>query len=320
MPHDIQAIKGEFVRLLNEDTKEAIVALLTPMLHSKESLSADDTGWAFWNICDNYAMLRKAREQYACQAEFYEWSKSALPSLRHHWVVSDATQAMTIIDGGFLDFWWNCYYSANESAPQVAENRAARFESHRANATAYTHFREFRRAETALLALEAVLSEDPLWANRGFAKVTFTTLRLEFYDAQGLSEKAGKYVKNLERDLKEWLQRCQKSATFSGISLLGSWEQLNATRPPGAIFIAIHNAACAFVVAKYFIEAERWFEIVLSEDQGGMTDYSKALYLLACWNNRHNESEIHDLLHKFQDLPIPQVLKFAPELRKVLDA
>lgn len=320
MPHNIQAIKDQYVRLLNADAKQALIDLLAPLLHSEEALSTDDKGWAFWNVCDNYAMLRKAKEQYRYQAEFYEWSKSTLPSLRRHWVVSDATQAMTLMDGGFLDFWWNCYRFANESAPQVAENRSARFEAHRANAAAYTSFREFSRTETALLALEAVLSEDPLWANRDFAKVTFTTLLLEFYGAQGLSEKAGTYVKNLERDLKEWLLRYQRSATFSGIALLGSWEQLNATRPSGAILIAIHNAACELAKAKYFIEAERWFGIVLNEDPGGMTDYSKALYLLACWNNRRNKNEIHALLNMFRDLPIRQVLKFAPELQIVLGA
>src|SRR5690606_3185121 len=165
MTPDIQAIKESYRRLLAEGAKEGIIELLTPVLRSPASLPAEDVGWAYWNVCDNYALLRKAREQLAYQTAFYEWSRAALPAHQWHWVVSDGTQAMTLISGGYLDFWWNCYRDANERAPQAADNRTVRFESHRANAAAYTRFREFGHAKTALQSLEALLAEDPLWVN-----------------------------------------------------------------------------------------------------------------------------------------------------------
>lgn len=315
MLHDIQAIKRDFSRL---NTHAAIIELLLPLLDPETSISADDKGWAFWNVCDRYAMLRNAKDQHRYQSEFFEWSKSALPSLRFHWVVSDGTQAMTLIAGDFLDFWWNCYQFANESVPRVAENRTVRFESHRANAAAYTHFQEFSRAETALQSIEAVLSEDSTWLNRNFATVTYTTLLITFYAGLGQSEQIGRRVEDLELYLGEWQRHFQKSAVRTEYPLLGSWEQLNADRPPEAIYTAIHNAACALVIAKQFVKAERLFRIVLDEQREGMTEYSKALYLLACWNNRRNKDEIRDLLHGFQNLTLPQVSKFAPELTDVL--
>jgi tetratricopeptide (TPR) repeat protein len=317
MSHDIQSIKVEYIRLLNQDAKQAIIDLLAPLVHSRDDLSLNDKGWSFWNICDNYAMLRKPREQHAVQAEFYEWSKSSLPPLRQHWVVTDATQAMTLIDGGYLDFWWSCYQSANESAPRLLENRTVRFEAHRANAAAYTHFREFKHAETALEALNAVLSEDPLWVNRDFAQNTFNTLLLAFYHGQGQSEKANQCVTNLERDLDEWLPRYQEPVLPSEWPLLGSWAQLNYIHPK-AVYVAVHNAACAMVVAKHFIEAEKLFETVLREDPAGMSAYSQSLYLSACWNIRHDRNEVRELFHRFQGLSIEQVFKFTSELRIVL--
>ncbi|MBI5669468.1 MAG: hypothetical protein HZC41_15805 [Chloroflexi bacterium] len=319
MPHDIGAIKSTFIRLLNDDAKTAIIDLLVPLLDAETPVSADDRGWAFWNVCDQYAMLRNAKDQYTYQAEFYKWSQRDLPLLRRHWVVSDGTQAMTLINGGFLEFWWDCYQSANESAPQVAENRAARFESHRANAAAYTHFREFSRAETALRSLEALLSEDPLWVNRDFATATVSTLRVEYYAALGQYEQVAMESEALDRYLDDWLGRLQRPLvkTFRQ-SLLGSWEMLNATRPPEAIFIAIHNAACALVIGRQFVEAERLFRLVLDEQREGMTAYSTALYLLACWHNRHSKDEIRDLLSSFQNVTLRDVLKFAPELAEAL--
>lgn len=315
MPPDIQAIKSELGRLSNN---EAIIDLLLPLLRHKATLPADDIGWAFWNICDCYAMLRKAKEQYAYQSEFHEWSKSGLPSLKHHWVVSDGTQAMTLISGGFIDFWWNCYQFANQSAPQIAENRTVRFESHRANAAAYTHFREFSRAETALQSLEAVLSEDPLWSNHDFATATWITLLIEYYAASGQPEQVAKQVEAVDRYLGDWLARLQRPVVWTVEPILGSWRQLSADRQPGWVFVALHNAACALVVARQFADGERLFRIFLQERPDRMTTYSKALYLLACWHNRRNKAEIQELLAVFQPDSLQQIVNFAPELTEVL--
>ncbi|MBX3084351.1 MAG: hypothetical protein KF716_22130 [Anaerolineae bacterium] len=315
---DIQAIRDEFRRLHRADLKEAVIALLVPLVNAKEQRSTDDIGWAYWNICDCYAMLRQAEIQQSYQADFFAWCKTALPPLRRHWVLSDGTQAMTLINGGFGDFWWDCYQDANENAPHVAENRTVRFESHRANAAAHTYFREFSRAEAALRSIEEVLSEDSAWTNRDFATVTLITLQIEFYAGLGDSAQIRKHGEAIERYLDAWFGRFQRPVARAELPFLGTWEQLNADRPPEDIYVALHNAACALVVAKQFEHAEPLFRRYLDEEKGGMTDYSKALYLLACWNNRRDKVEIHDLMSTFQNLTPKQVVRFAPDLSAVL--
>ena len=312
---DLQAIKSEYNRLHEH---RAIIDLLLPLLDAETPVPADDRGWAYWNVCDRYAMLRDAPVQHRYQAEFFEWSQSALPASRWHWVVSDATQAMTLIAGDFLDFWSNCYQFANQRAPQTAENRAVRFESHRANAAAYTYFREFSRAEAALQSIEAVLLEDSAWVNRDFAFVTLTTLQVEFYAALEQSEQVSRHAQTLEAYLGEWLGRFQPSGFRQEYPPLGSWDQLNAARPPEAIDTALHNAACALVVARQFEQAERLFQSVVNEQRESMTDYSRSLYLLACWHNRHDPGEMRALLHRFPQLTPQQLTKFAPELTFVI--
>ncbi|MCG8366805.1 MAG: hypothetical protein MJA27_26155 [Pseudanabaenales cyanobacterium] len=155
-------------------------------LRSVLALSIDDVGWVLWNICDRYAMLRDPESQYRYQSEFHEWSKTHFYPIRLHWVVSDATQALTIIGGGYPDFWWRCYEFANKRSPVMATNRTVRFESHRANAAAYTCFRQFSRAETALGLIEELLAEDPGWVNHNFAEITFATLLVDFHHTTGL--------------------------------------------------------------------------------------------------------------------------------------
>jgi len=100
--------------------------------------------------------------------------------------------------------------------------------------------------------------------------------------------------------------------------LLGTWDQLNADRPPAAVFIATHNAACALASAKQFASAERLFRILLNGHHT-LTPYAEALYLLTCWENRHDREEIRDLLHASQGLTLQHFQQFAPELTPVVE-
>lgn len=99
--------------------------------------------------------------------------------------------------------------------------------------------------------------------------------------------------------------------------MLGSWAQLNADRPPSAVFIGIHNAACAFTRAKQFPVAERLFRI-LQEKGRTMTAYGEAQYLLSCWQNRRNKDEILNWLDASQRLTPQNLKRFAPDLIDVV--
>ncbi len=313
MQQEVENAKNTFRQLSEVDTShESIIALLLS-LRAQVHLSEDDTGWALWNLCDQYAMLRDAKSQYVYQSEFHEWSKTNLPPLRLHWVVSDSTQALTLIQGGKIDFWWHCYQFANERAPIIKENRTVRFESHRANANAYIYFREFDRAEAAISSIADVLSEDPAWVNCDFAMVTLKTLLIEFYNAQGQGVKARDAGEEVVRFLDGWLEQIQASERVIQEPLLGTWDQLNADRPPTSVFVATHNAACALAIAKQFTIAEHLFRILL-DGHSAFTPYAEALYLLACWENRHDRNEVRALLQNSQSQTSKFIHQYAPVL------
>ncbi len=309
--------KKTFRSLLDESTDHQCIIDLLVSLREKVDLSVDDTGWALWNICDQYALMRDAKNQYTYQSEFHEWAKANLPPSRFHWVVSDGTQALSLIDGGYLDFWWRCYNLANEQCPRDAKNRGARFESHRANAASYTHFREFSRAETALNAIEELLAEDQSWSNREFAAATYSTLLVDFYNVSEQRDKLAQTEGTLEKELDDWLGRAGDVEDAPEGPLLGSWDQLNADRPPAAIFIAINNTACAFTRAKQFPDAERLFRILLERNRI-LNAYGQAQYLQSCWGNRRNKDEIVDWLDGSKQLNPQNLKRFAPSLIDVV--
>ena len=315
MQIDLDNAKKEFRRL---DRGERMLELLLS-LHENAELTPDDRGWALWNICDLYACAREASTQHKYQSQFFELARSSFPE-RAHWVVSDGTQALTLTHGGFGHFWSGCYDFANENAPRVAENRTVRFESHRANAgfcTKHDHLGQFRNS--ALEAMASLLEEDPGWRNREFAGVTYMTLLVDFYGATGQVDKVNEAGKNLESVLDEWLARSGdvQSVRPKDEPLSGSWQGINADRPPTAVLIGVHNAACAFTRLGLFPAGERLFRI--RWDRGPMpTAYGEALFLLSCWRNRQSKDEIIHLLDQCTRVTPMDLRKFAPEVADVV--
>lgn len=312
----IEQAKGTFRGLIARNAHQETIDLLLS-LRDGNQLGLDETGWALWNLCDRHALLKRAEAQYGYQLEFWQWCGAHFPS-RLHWVVSDATQANTLINGGHLAAWWEWYDLANRECPRTAENRAVRFESHRANTSAYTRFKEFEKAETAIQETRRLLEEDPTWCNRGFATACFHTLLLEHHTAKGEKDNVERAQAALESHLTEWLARVLPAGTTPGEQpILGSWAQLNQQRPPSAVFIAVNNAACSLARAGLYAPAERFFRVRL--DYGmRLNAYCEAHYLLACWGNRHDREEVRALFDASAQLTAEKVARFVPELSHVL--
>src|SRR4051812_8314294 len=117
----VRAAKRAFRRLLQADESAAIIELLQKLFEGP-ALSPDDRGWVFWNLCDRYAVLRDAARQCEWQHAFHVWVGTECPPSRRHWVVSDATQALSLLQGGYSNDWWSWYVDANTSAPRRAWN------------------------------------------------------------------------------------------------------------------------------------------------------------------------------------------------------
>jgi hypothetical protein len=310
---NLDSVKQEFRRLVNEEfaTKEILEFLLR--LHEEATLDPENMGWVLWNICDWYAMARDSVTQYKYQSEFFELVKSSFPE-RAHWVVCDGTQALTLINGGMLDFWCDCYEFANDNVPRSAKNRTVRFEAHRANTVAYVRFTEFARAESSLQAMADLLEEDPHWQNREFTNATYLKLLVSLHSATGQSDRVHAAAEKLVKMLDGWLERVGDPPPVAAEekSLFGSWQYANEDRPPSAVFVSVHNAACEFAKAGLFADAERLFRIQQSRGRT-LSEYGEALFLLSCWRSTQDKAEVIRLLDHSKLSP-DQLKRVAPEI------
>lgn len=88
-----------------------LIECLTSVIENKEVTGFEDIGFCYWNISDNYALLRDGQSLRKNHQTFYEHIMSYDASYLY-WLVCDATQRLTLEKDGYTDWWWSLYREA----------------------------------------------------------------------------------------------------------------------------------------------------------------------------------------------------------------
>ena len=126
-------IAGQRATVSPEEKKKKdleLIEYLKYVIANKEVTGFEDVGFCYWNISDNYALLRDGHALSKNHRAFYEhitaYDKSCL-----FWLVCDATQRLTLEKDGYSDWWWSIYREA-VSYNSDKYNLFAEFCAHRA--------------------------------------------------------------------------------------------------------------------------------------------------------------------------------------------
>ncbi len=93
-----------------------LISFLQSSLDNDELTTIEDIGFAYWNISDNFALLRDNDGIYNNHRQFANFLSNK-PSIYLYWLVLDATQRFTLELGEHDDFWWQLYKNATASNP-----------------------------------------------------------------------------------------------------------------------------------------------------------------------------------------------------------
>ena len=243
-------INKEIIELFNTysdaNKKQEIISLLSGYLNHGNELTEEEKCWVFWNISDNLAMLRNADCELLNHKEF-EKQLSYMDSKYLHWIVSDATQKLTLIVGGYERYWNELYKYACNNCPKLKENSIIRFESHRANIPIPISIEYQADKEHAIFSIENLRKS---WeelkgsSNEKFYALTYYTQVIACFNF--LNENFKSFLDNANEsfeDILPLLKTEKQSSYIDGTSpLLGSWEQLNKPRSQyNQATCAIHN-------------------------------------------------------------------------------
>lgn len=109
----------------------AVIDYMKRLLNSGELCEAKDICFAFWNISDSYAMLRKSDELYKNHQKFADFVSCSGNEYKFY-PVCDTTQRFTLILGGHCAFWHELYRDTVEKTAVTYENYRIAYEAHRA--------------------------------------------------------------------------------------------------------------------------------------------------------------------------------------------
>ena len=126
-------ITGQRGNMSSEEKKNKdleLIKYLEDVIANKEVTDFEDIGFCYWNISDNYALLRDGHALRRNHRAFYEHIMAQDKSYLY-WLVCDATQRLTLEKDGYSDWWWSVYREAVSDNRESA-NPFVEFCAHRA--------------------------------------------------------------------------------------------------------------------------------------------------------------------------------------------
>jgi len=288
-------------------------------IKKSKTLTLDETGWMYWNMSDIPAVMRKPESVYKNHVEFVEWGKQTLFPHKLHWFVSDATQALTLSVGEYFDEWFEWYLFACKHSSKNKENRAIRFESHRAAATALLKLKRISEIEVPFRHMAELIEEDSGWENNIFAEFTYHTLLAEKAFMLNQTELLKDAIKNINIISDKVKEVIYADADIKESGMLGSWEDLNCSRlTKESMTVLLHNGACLLHKIRKYEESVKMFQLALHNGVN-ITAYGLSLYLSSLWIINKENKEVVESFNKYspEGITVNELFQFAPELKSI---
>lgn len=259
------SVLKEFGTLTSQNKREEKIVLFIDLLKSAD-LTDTEKCWAYWNISDNLALLRKSNDELLNHKKF-ENQLSLMDKKYLFWIVSDATQKLTLLKGGYEQYWIDLYDYACKFSSKLKETARIRFESHRATVMIPLTVEYKFNKEHSLYALDNLKQSADEFKDSSeytFYRLTYLTQAI---GAHSLTN--GNYRQFLDESLNlyESILPYFSQKDENNNYLLGSWEQLNAIRPKyKQAKVATNNYIIQLINAKEYKTALHCYEKIKSYD------------------------------------------------------
>lgn len=293
-------IYEKFTELVKQNKCDEIIDTLIEFSKSR-SLTVEEQGWIYWNLSDNYALLRQVDLQYSIHAQFFEWGKEFLNPDKLHWIVSDGTQALTLSLGNHFNEWFSWYLYACKHSSKITENRVVHFESHRTAIYSLLKLNKLSDIDIPFAHMYNLLLENRDWENITFSEITYYSFMLEkshkISDYTAFNETLDTIKSIIKSKVANILMSNKRQEEFP----IGSWNCLNSSRKSKeSMLVLLHNLACSLNRIGKHEESIDIFRLVIREGHK-LTPYSLSLFLSSLWTLNKNGEEVRQLYKQLKN-------------------
>ena len=266
---NFEEIANKFNDLIKESTQEAkkqVIELLSPML-TDESFTTEQKVFAYWNISDRYALLREHENTYQNHLKFKDFLKDKNENYKLM-LICDATQKLSLICGGYEEFWNTLYFDIINNCKITKENYIIYFQALRTalyfrdNITEYQtvgkhalvkmqDFLKLYKDDSQYLWFEMIYFDCLIKCNSHFSLNNDNILNKSFECFKNLAI----YLKIDESSKKENLKQYESN-------LLGTYEAWNSLKPIYIQARCVQNYIITLIDSGYNELAKKCFEFV----------------------------------------------------------
>lgn len=266
---NFEEIANKFNDLIKESTQEAkkqVIELLSPML-TDESFTTEQKFFAYWNISDRYALLREHENTYQNHLKFKDFLKDKNENYKLM-LICDATQKLSLICGGYEEFWNTLYFDIINNCKITNENYIIYFQALRTalyfrdNIAEYQtvgkhalvkmqDFLKLYKDDSQYLWFEMIYFDCLIKYNSHFSLNNDSTLDKSFECFKNLAI----YLKTDEITKKESLKQYESI-------LLGTYEAWNSLKPIYIQARCVQNYIITLIDSGYYELAKKCFEFV----------------------------------------------------------
>ena len=266
---NFEEIANKFNELIKESTQESkkqVIELLSPML-TDESFTTEQKVFAYWNISDRYALLREHENTYQNHLKFKDFLKDKNENYKLM-LICDATQKLSLICGGYEEFWNTLYFDIINNCKITKENYIIYFQALRTalyfrdNITEYQtvgkhalvkmqDFLKLYNDDSQYLWLEMIYFDCLIKYNSHFSLNNDSILNKSFESFKNLAI----YLKIDEITKKESLKQYESN-------LLGTYEAWNSLKPIYIQARCVQNYIITLIDSGYYELAKKCFEFV----------------------------------------------------------
>ncbi len=248
---------------IKNQAKKDVINMLEPLLE-RNDLTVEQKIFAYWNISDNYALLREHQKTYENHLKFEDFLNGKNPNYKLM-LISDTTQRLSIAASGHEDYWTKLYFDLTDNLDITKENYIVYFEVLRSASYKHKLLKKYNEiAENALIKMKDFLEKQK-------NDVNYPWFRMIYYDSllkyKGIeSDKYTREAFEAFLDIVPLLNIEENNKKISideyNKELFGTYVSANRTRPMYVQARCVQNFIITLIDLESYDLAKKCYDIV----------------------------------------------------------
>lgn len=256
---------NKVARIKTQKSQQQVIDLLEEFLVKEKDIPVELAVWGYWNISDNYALLRDNNKTYENHLKFEKYLADKNPKYLLM-LICDTTQRLSINASGHSEYWNKLYYKIMNSAKVTSDNYNIYFQVLRTAIVEHEFNSNNEEIKIdAIKKMESMLTIIENFPDKFRMKLLYCSLKIKYnYFHNYEDENILKESFALFLEIYKWLkiENVEEEKENHIKTPFGTYESWNEERTPYIQARCIHDYIISLIDTKHFEIAKKCYELI----------------------------------------------------------